>query len=151
MPNFIRPISISDFPANAYTNCLGFAVGYTDAMTNVDQFNLDEHFPIAESFERKLIELGYERLPRRIQEVSEAHDGEYVIMVFDFTPYRVKDFFLREWVTHMDFHVARREPDGTWVHKPGWKDKPCEIRTEADWEAIFNEFGRKYVLFALAV
>jgi len=149
MSKKITPIAIHDFP-HISTNCFGFATGNTTPVKeSEDLYNLDHRFPIAEAFLRKLSELGYEELPRQIQSVEEANDDEFVIMVFDFSAYPVYIPFMG-WETAWDSHVVRREVDGTWVHKPGWDEPPCEIRTDADWEAIYKEFGRKYVLFAAA-
>ena len=149
MPKRITPIAIDNFPSIS-TNCFGFGIGNTTPVReSEDLYNLDHHLPIDEAFLAKLSELGYEELPRQIQSVDEAKDGEFVIMVFDFTEYRYKHPFMG-WETRWDYHVVRRELDGTWVHKPGWDEMPCEICTDADWEAIYDEFGREYVLFAVA-
>lgn len=150
MPKKITPVAIHNFPSIS-TNCLGFGIGNTTpVLKSEDLYVLDHHVPIAEAFLKKLTEMGYEKLPRQIQYVDEAKDDEFVIMVFDFTEFRYKHPFMG-WETHWDYHVVRREADGTWVHKPGWNEPPCEIRTEADWDAIYREFGREYVLFAETV
>ena len=149
MPMKITPIAICNFPSIS-TNCLGFGIGNTTPVRESEElYVLDHHLPIAEAFLKKLTEMGYEDLPRQIQSVDEVKDGEYVIMVYDFTEYHVKNPFTG-WETHWDYHVVRRELNGTWVHKPGWYDQPCEIHTEAEWEAIYDEFGHEYVLFAVA-
>lgn len=155
MPKYIKPISISNFPANIITNCFGFAIGDTESLETKDsqtKFNMDGSLPIDKAFYQKLEELGYDELPRQISTVEEANPGEYVLEVFDFTKYTYRTPFMGELddpIVYYDFHVIRREPDGTWVHKPGWKDQPCKIQTAADWNDIYNEFGCKYVLFAV--
>lgn len=152
MPKCIKPISIFDFPENVRTNCFGFAIGDTESIETLlaeEKFNIDNSLPIAEAFLKKLGELGYDELPRQIFSLDEALPSEYVLMLFDFTPYKIRIPFMDEYETLWDFHVVRRELNGSWVHKPGWKDKPCEICTETDWKAIYKEFGRKYVLFAV--
>ena len=149
MPKRITPISIDLFP-RIPTNCFGFAIGNTDPVTESSTiYNMDHHLPIAEAFLRKLSELGYEEFPRQIQPVEEAHGDEYVIMVFDFTEYPYHHPLLG-LTTEWDYHVVRREVDGTWVHKPGWKEPPCKICTDTDWEDLYEEFGSQYVLFAVA-
>ena len=153
MPKCIRPISISNFPA-VRTNCFGFAIGDTESLNSTFftsiKFNMDGTLPINEAFHKKLRELGYDELPRQISTLDEATSNEYVFMVLASEKYSLQIPFMGERELCWNYHVVRREPDGTWVHKPGWKDSPCEISTEADWEDIYNEFGRKYVLFAVA-
>lgn len=150
MSKKITPIAISNFP-NISTNCLGFAIGNDTPVRESDSlYVLDHHYSIAEAFSKKLMELNYEELPHKIESVDEAQENEFIIMVFDFTEFKIKHPFMG-WESHWDYHVVRRELNGTWVHKPGWELPPCEIQTQADWDAIYNEFGNSYVLFAVSV
>jgi len=148
MPKRLKAIPISEFPSVS-TNCLGFAIGNTiPVRESEDLYVLNHKRTISEAFFEKLTELGYEH-PRQINSVEDAYSNEFILMVFDFSEYHRKHMFMG-WETHWNYHVARRELDGSWVHKPGWDEPPCEIHSESDWEEIFNEFGRKYVLFAFA-
>jgi len=146
MPRKITPISIHQY--TYFGNCLDFATGHILSTKTRNDSDLDYSFPIAEAFLKKLSERGYE-LPRQIQDESEAREGECILKVFDFTDFEQEHpLWKGETITFKDFHVVRRELDGTWVHKPGWDDSPCEIRTDEDWAAIYEEFGNKFVLFA---
>lgn len=148
MPKPIVPIDINNFP-RIETNCLGFALGLTNAVRQSQYiYNLDCNLPIAEAFLRKIEELGL-KAPRLINSLEEATPKEFVLMVYDFTPYKVRDFFMRDYITYWDYHVVRREAGSNiWVHKPGWDEPPCEVE---DWKALEEEFGSKYVLFAFWV
>lgn len=147
MSKKIRPLSLTDFPEIS-TNCFGFAIGNTDSVkASQTIYNLREDYPISLAFVEKLKELGYENLPHQIASLDEAKENEYVFMVFDFTSFKVRNPFVG-WTEYKTYHVVRRNLDGTWVHKPGWHEPPCEIHDE-DWHKIFNEFGKNYVLFAL--
>jgi len=153
MPKYIKPISISDFPATVSTNCFGFAIGdtksYDTTFITPTDFNMDGNFPIAKAFHKTLSFLGYDELPRQISSLEEAAPNEYVFMIFWNGQYLLQIPFSEEREKCWNYHIVRRELDGTWVHKPGWEDKPCQICTDADWEAIYQEFTRKHVLFAV--
>ena len=150
MPKKIRPLNIQDFPKQK-SNCLAFAIGDTRNPDSFeDGFDLDHNFKIEEAFLKKLTQLGYDELPHHIEKIEDALPNEYVFLLFDWTEYKQKVPCLNFWVTSWDYHVVRRELDGTWVHKHGWKDSPCDVSSQEDWDALYNEFGEKYVLFALA-
>lgn len=152
MPNQFNPINISDFPADLCTNCFGFALGDVQSLKGLFEsrkYNLDGNLTVAEAFKEKLTDLGYAKMPRQISTVEEAQPNEYVLMVVATDTCLVPNFFDKPDVC-WNAHIVRRELDGTWVHKPGWKEQPCEVKTE-DWESvIFDEFGHEYVLFAVA-
>lgn len=151
MPKF-NPISISNYPhfsGKMSIPCLGFALGEVKPiMKNSSKYNLDDSCSIGEAFLKKISELEIEITLRQINSVDEAIDGEYIFMVIGFTKYWQYNFIYGDYIPLSDFHVLRRELDGSWVHKPGWDDDPCEIKSQADWDSIFQEFGSKYVLFA---
>ena len=141
----ITPISPAEFPSIS-TNCLGFAIGICEPVNKTSyEYDLDGRLSISEAFTKKVTELGFE-VPRQIDSVEEAKDNEFVLLVFDFTPHTINYPFVGH-VTYYDYHVVRRELDGTWVHKPGWYKPPCKV---TNWEELVEEFGRKYVLFAFA-
>ena len=151
MKKKIRPIPIEEFP-NVNTNCLGFAIGSTKNINGINYFSLNHNFTIDEAFIKKIKSLGYTNIPRRIENLEEAKPNEYVFKVIGFK--EKKDYFdsileLKACRKIFDFHVLRRELDGTWVHKPGWFNPPCSI-CEEDWAWIYESFGKKFVLFALA-
>lgn len=140
------PISVSQYPRNISTNCLAFSLGITKEIPeSSDLYNLDANYTIETAFEKKVLDLVFTK-PRHINSVHDLQPEEYAFMVFDFTPYIIWNPFLGN-MTFWDFHVIRRELDGTWVHKPGWHDTPEVVN---DWKAIHKEFGNKIVLFALA-
>ena len=148
MPKKIIPVSVAK-AQEWITNCLGFSLGdKTPTQKGNTRYDLNHKLPIAESFLQKLSELGYE-LPRQISSLEEANENEFILMVFDFSEFKEYYPFVGE-LYFWDYHVVRRELDKTWVHKPGWHKPPCEICCEADWEGIYEEFGREYVLFAFA-
>lgn len=149
MSKRIRPLGLHEFPSIS-TNCFGFALGITNPVSKSESiYNLDHNFPIPEAFLQKVDELGYDlKQLRQINSINEAHDDEFVIKVFDFKPFQIRRPFVG-WTLYWTYHVVRRELDGTWVHKQGWDEPPCEIH-DKDWPEIHKEFGKQYVLFALA-
>ena len=148
MTKRIRPIGIEKFP-NISTNCVGFAIGNTTEVKEAkSNYDLDFKYPIDEAFKVKLSELGYSTSNlRKIESLEDANPDEFIFKIYGFNKYTVIRFGIR--IPYYDFHVVRRELDGTWVHKPGWNDAPCII-TESDWPSIHEEFGEKFVLFALS-
>ena len=141
----IRPIPIENFP-NVSTNCLGFAIGSTENLSNTSRkYNLAFDLPIGKSFVYKLKELGYTNLPHEIQCLEDALSGEYVFRVIGFKrrPYLVRSVA----VPIYDFHIVRREPNGIWVHKPGWRYPPCIVK-DSDWSQFIEDYGSNCALFA---
>lgn len=114
------------------TNCLAFALGLN--IGDCDFGNLVYSNPeiptptFSKIFERLLNELGLEW--RRIDSVEQSSSDEYVIQIYGFYPVR------RLFYTFMDFHVIRRELDGSWVHKPDFKELPSPI----DWVDFRKEY-----------
>lgn len=147
----VRPISINDY--KNYGNCVSFALGYTESLESLEaqrKFNLDDSLPIEEAVIKKMEEYDYE-LPRRINSIDEVGPNEVALIFFKFTPFMVRIPFMDELQKFWTTHAIRVEMDGTFVHKPGWIERPCEISTQEAWEDIFDEFGREYVIFAAAV
>ena len=147
-PRQIKPISLRDWPRFTYTNCFGFAIGYSEYLEfyEVEIFNMDKTLGIKEAFCTKIEELGY-NLPRCINEISEANSDEYVLAVFGFVNYQEKTLFGKE-IDVPDYHLMRRELDGTWVHKMGWYQEPRVVNSN-DARIILDVFGAdKVVLFA---
>ena len=126
------PLAYNNWPKELLkeTNCLAFSLGLT--LPNMDYdglVSINPEFPVprfSEVFERLLTELNLEW--RKIDSPMEATCEEYVLQIYGF--YRL----FRDY--HPDFHVIRRELDGTWVHKPDDKKSPCVIN--------FDEFVKEY-------
>ena len=143
MPKFC-PIPASEYYPNVRTNCLAFAFGITER----NNFNLDGEKNIVEAFLEAWNRLVGGEI-RQIYSVDEAKQDEYIFKVYGFTPYVERDPFMGMLVTLQDFHVVRRELDGTtWVHKPGWNEAPTTITTQEEWDELSKEFGDNFVLFA---
>ena len=142
MPKFC-PLSVENYPKGTHTNCLAFALGLTED----GDYNLDDKLSIDKAFLEAWNRLVDGNI-RQIQSLDEADQDEYVFKVYAFTPSRQWHSFLKYWITYSDFHVCRRELDGSWVHKPGWKCPPEQIVTQEQWDEITSDFGSKYVLFA---
>lgn len=125
------------------TNCLAFALGLTKENSSYDSFvSWTSEFPIpsfSKVFERLLDELGLEW--KIISRPKEADSDEFVIQIYGFYMYRnFLDYSL-------DFHVIRRELDGTWVHKPDFKAVPCEI----DFDSFRQEYPDNEIASIFAV
>ena len=149
MNKAFTPIPVCQYPRKLSTNCLAFSLGLVEEIPKSSLlYNLDHSYSIATAFAKKVKEFGFAE-PRRIENLDDLRVGEYAFMVFDYTPYTVNYPFVGP-VTLWNFHVVRRELDGTWVHKPGWKDEPTEIKSDKEWDDLKKEFGTKWVLFALA-
>ena len=150
MAKEIRPKSISQFP-NIKTNCLGFAIGCNEENRETKKYNLNPYLPLADSFLLKLKQLGYKNLPRKIDKLEDAKEGEYVFMVFGFRWVKIKNYSkfwsLTYFKKYPDYHVIRREPDGVWVHKPGWEANPCLVTID-DWSQLSRAYGHNFALFA---
>lgn len=143
----IKPVGLENWPKGTITNCLGFAIGYTESLRGNRGclLNLDSSFEIGTAFAKKMWELGYE-VPRRIRTISDAQPNEYVVAVYGFYYYKYWELG-HGWVDEDDFHLIRRELDGTWVHKEGWRKEP-EIVTEKIWTEIECVYGNNPALFA---
>lgn len=148
-PKPIKPIGIDKWPVGVNTNCLGFAIGHEESFERYEERTvcLDHCLEIGESFIAKLKALSY-NVPRRIKGIDEVKGNEFVIAVFGFASYQTFKQFSGIVGVEDDFHLVRRELDGTWVHKPGWNQSP-RVVTEEDEEDIRKKFDvSKVALFA---
>lgn len=148
-PKPIKPIGIAKWPVGVNTNCLGFAIGHEESFGRLEECTvcLDYSLEIGEAFVTKLKGLGYQ-IPRRIKEINEANDDEFVIAVFGFASYQTYKQFVGIVAVECDFHLIRRELSGTWVHKPGWYQSP-RVVTQEDELDIRSKFDvSKVALFA---
>ena len=128
------PLPYDQWPEelNDDTNCLAFALGLTKVDCDYDSFvSWNPEFPkpkFSAVFERLLNELGFEW--RNLENPEKANSDEFIIQIYGFYKFP----FLND--TLLDFHVIRRELDGTWIHKPSFNDSPCKI----DFEVFHEEY-----------
>lgn len=147
MPRKFKAISVSDYPKNFSSNCLAFALGLVEEKSHRSDFydlNINElpNLTVADAFLQTWSRFEFEGSPRQIANESEAQPGEYVFKVMGFN--KINFFGMK---TFYDFHITRRELDGTWVHKPDWDEAP-RIVTSADLDEQAQAYGSKYVMFA---
>lgn len=143
-----HPLSVNVYPRGIDTNCLAFALGIVKPRENHDEYDLEYPMTISEAFINSWQKVGFDsNTLRKISSIDEAKPDEYLFKVYDWTPYYQNVPFMGR-VRFWNFHVLRRELDGSWVHKPGWDDDPEEVASKQQWDEIENEFGSKYVLFA---
>ena len=146
--SIFRAIDVDNYPKEISSNCLAFALGQLKSVSSMSElYNLDYLLPIDKAFEKKVEGFGFDNL-RRIHSIKELIENEYGFIVFGFKPYKVTLQISKISLTYYDFHVIRRELDGTWVHKPGWNANAC-IMQKTDWKNIYEEFDGKHVLFAM--
>lgn len=115
------------------TNCFAFALGLTEnggryelPRKDVDGCNVK----IAEAFKYRA---AYNNI--MLREVSSLEETEGKVA-----------FILFGWFAFANFHVVRKNSDGTFEHKPDWK----EPATEVTWEEIRKEYPEDYHVFILA-
>ncbi len=151
MTKKFTPIPYNLFPNDVETingtNCLAFALGICKPRYENAEYELDSaKSSIEAAFLEKVQELGFNpKKFRRIREEDEEKVKGYVIRVYDFANIKLAD-----GTTVQDFHVIRREPNGQWVHKPGFGYEPREISIQ-DWRVIFWRYGISFVSFAIKV
>lgn len=149
MSRKFKPIPWNEFPTSheviTDTNCLAFALGIKKPMQKKHQYSLImTQEPIAKTFLKKVKKLGFNpKNFKRIPNIQEEKEKGYVIRVYGFVPDETLD-----GETFYDFHVIRREPDGKWVHKPGFLFRACEI-SKIEWEWILKKYGNRFVSFAI--
>ena len=101
------------------TNCLSFALGLPISDKDHKLFNSEEaHIKdeLVKFFD--IMNLQW----REIVNIQDAKDDEFIIQGYEFWQIIGGD----------DFHVVRRELNGEWVHKPGWKYVPETIKNLND-------------------
>ena len=144
-----KPISLEKFPKDQITtdktNCLAFALGIKKPKRRKNQYSLlIAKEPIEKLFLKKVKELGFNpKQFRSIRRIEEEKEKGYIIRLYGFVPEETLDDGIK-----YDFHVIRREPNGKWVHKPGFFFEPREILDD-DWNLIFDKFGNRFISFAL--
>lgn len=123
------PISINEwnkFYSDVHCNCLAFAFGlpvndpceriFSD-LCSISRITQRNSIPLAIKADCDMLGLECVELDDP-NVVCDCH----VFAVWGFYVYTIGDF------TYYDFHIARKELDGTWVHKPGWYKHP-EVTT----------------------
>lgn len=147
MPRKFKPISWEEFPKNQKvidgTNCLAFVLGIKNPKRRKRYVLEMTGEPMETIFLRKVKKLGFDPNNfRKIEPEEERKTKGYIIRVYGFIGEDTD-----EGVMH-DFHLIRREPDGQWVHKPGFGYKPQKISREY-WNAIFEKYGNWFISFAI--
>lgn len=130
---------------NARTNCLAFQLGLTIDLGK-DYLELGRlvtpHITVdiqtlQKAYEQLLTEFGFEW--RKILRVDDTNNDEYVFQIYG--PFHSDDY------PYYDFHVIRRELDGTWVHKPTFGSYPEII----EWKCFSILYPRKTIAGTYAV
>lgn len=131
LPSYPQPFCSKFYP---HTNCLAYAFGFKSP-----DFYHDIYFPGSLSGELKFLEkdLLAERLFNDLSllDIScsiiskeEAHkrtqQGKQVVALFYSE-------------VENDFHFIRKDKEGGWSHKPGYKSSPCKIRY--NYEGIYDD------------
>ncbi len=142
-----KPFPYEEFPKDwKYiddTNCLAFALGLIDPHKK-DMYLLERtDEPIKNIFLNCVKKLGFN--PQNFNPINQEEEKRtegYIIRIYGFEAVETNIGIL------YDFHVIRREPNGKWVHKPGFGCIPCEI-TPKDLEEISKRYGKEFVSFAI--
>ena len=128
------PLVLDEYP-HIHVNCLAFALGltvpdpgeniygYLGCISGIAQYNIEI------GFTRDCEVLGIHC--RKISSEEECLEGEHLVKVYGFY------FIHGPGYTYRDFHVIRRQSDGTWIHKLEYGE-PCEVIT--DWDAFHKEY-----------
>ena len=150
MPRRFKPIPCQEFPTDektlARTNCLAFALGIkTVSKRNRKKYILENQEGSIETiFLKKVKELRFNPKDFKLLRKEEEWSAEgYIIRVYCF-----RTEMYNGSGTTCKFHVIRREPNGKWVHKPGFFYQPYEL-TSADWNAIGKQYGSMYISFSV--
>lgn len=108
-------------------NCLGYALGIVnaDSISEVHErtFELEKPDPV-KCFLKKLHDLGFVAKEIPCSDFPQQKN-QSIIACWGLFPYLDKCFGFTSYV--YDFHVARRELDGSWTHKQGWDCPPEPI------------------------
>lgn len=128
------------------TNCLAFALGQTEGSENsvFSVYNLEHHdrlgnqILISDSFK-----MSAERFGLKVKEVNtlEETNGKFAFIVWGWYP--VHQVF--GGVEYSDFHVLRRNPDGSYEHKPDWYE-PATLTTL---DEVLMDYSESFHIFVL--
>lgn len=150
MPIKCKPIPYQEFSTKQEiidnTNCLAFVLGINRVKRKTGEFSLEKTDESIEvTFLKKVEELGFD--PQRFKVISHKDEKDtygYIIRVYGFV--RKTNYFKKK--TYYDYHLMRREPDGQWVHKPGFYYQ-ARLVTQQDWGAIWLKYGGQFVSFSI--
>jgi len=127
------PLNPEQWPEelNKSTNCLAFALGlpYADEEKLLFSTDFQKRF-ICETLTAMNFEF------REISSLNDLKDNEIVIKCY-------KDINIPG-----NFHVIRRNLDGTWVHKEGWYEAPEKIHS---WSIMNLKYPPEKASFMFAV
>jgi len=155
------PHGIAKWQNTFHTNCLAFALGLDMPDPDSTRFfgnfysishpdaNWEEKAKIppavfAMYFAETCKLLGLSSL--RIHGPDSASPDEYVIALYGPYDYvNTKCSTIEKTVYGHDFHLVRRNLDGTWVHKEGWSSKP-EI---VEWKCLSILYPERPMYFAV--
>ena len=127
------PLNTKEWPIklNNNSNCLAFALGLDYADVHREYFGLPTCLDLKTYLKRVCDNVGIRY--REIDSCDEAKEDEMIIKGYEFTRYTDNK---------KDFHVIRRELDGTWVHKEGWENMPCEITNWTNFNLFYPKESR---------
>lgn len=155
------PRSIRDWKNLTTTNCLAFALGLDLPDPNCTQF-YGSFYSISHpdaNFEEK------EKIPpavfamyftdtckvlglncRRITTPNDATADEYVMALWGMysKPDNKRSTITKTVYSH-DYHVIRRNLDGTWIHKEGWSSRPEVV----EWKCLSLLYPERPMYFAV--
>ena len=154
------PISIDDWQNSWSTNCLAFALGldYPDpkehsyygsfgSICSAQHLFTRSEIASSDLIQKTFIEtcqlLGLNC--RHISSPNEAQSFEYIIGVFGMYPCMNSVTWRGDPIYQYDFHLVRRNLDGTWVHKPGWYDNPEKV----EWKCLQLLYPERPLYFAV--
>jgi len=123
------PLNLQEWPVeiNMDTNCLAFALGLPYADVNRDTFRFPKNSNLEEELQKWFSSLGLEY--RKINSIDEAKNDEIIIQCFE---------YILALYGKRDYHLIRRNLDGTWVHKQGWEEAPCQITDWSDFSFWYH-------------
>lgn len=155
------PISMNNWQNLRDTNCLAFALGLDFPDPNYHNFygsfgsicNAEHLFTQSKIADRNTIEKVFIETCqllglacRVISSPNDASSFEYIIGFFGMYPCMHSNTWREDVRYQYDFHVIRRNLDGTWVHKPGWYDKPEKI----EWKCLQLVYPERPLYFAVS-
>lgn len=132
MKNFLNAAEFNKVANIEATNCFAFALGLTAdngfyelQRKDVDGCNVN----IAVAFKQRAALNGV-----RVKKVTKLEETQNQVA-----------FLVFGWYRFADFHVVRKNADGTFEHKPDWHE-PASLTT---WEKIRQEYQEDYQVFVL--
>lgn len=130
MKKFLSAIEFNNIANIKATNCFAFALSLIEpnGLYELPRKDVDEcYIKIEDAFEYRA---AYHKI--KVKEVNnlEETNGKIAFIVFG-------------WYAYADFHVIRKNLDGTFEHKPDWK----EAATKIEWNELRKEYPEEYHVF----